>query len=132
PRCRQTGGGENGLVRALDGSKLTDVGARLPRLRFTVAARGTSGAADNLVAAAGDAAGAAPHRLSGDPAAARAGAARGDAGADPPVADPAAHVAGRAGDSRGRTPAAQSAGAPGIDRSDRARRRRRLGGSARL
>ena len=62
----------------------------------------------------------APRRiaLSGDPAAARAGAARGDAGADAAVADPAAHAAGRAGHPRARPPAAQSAGAPRRRRAD--------------
>ena len=76
-----------------------------------------AGAADPLVAAAGDAAGAAPHRLSGAAAAAGAGAARGDAGADAAVADPAAHGAGGAGHRRAGPSAAQSAGAPRRDRA---------------
>ena len=66
-----------------------------------------AGAAGDLVAVAGHAAGAAPHALPGDPAAARAGAARGDAGAHAAVADPAAHAARRAGDPGARPSAAQ-------------------------
>src|SRR5215813_3736637 len=69
-----------------------------------MAARSIGGAAHNLVAAAGHAAGAAPHCLSGDLVIARAGAARGDTRPDALVVDPAAHVAGRAGDLGGSHP----------------------------
>src|ERR1700751_2386345 len=106
-----------------EGEIVIRAGARFPRFRLAVAARGVGGAADHLVAVAGHAAGAAAHRLSCDPAAAWAGAARGTPGADPVVADPAAHAVGCAGDFGGRSPPAQSASAPGVDRPDRARGR---------
>src|SRR5580704_10480798 len=99
-----------------EGEIVADAGARLPRFRLAVAARGVGGAADHLVAVAGHAAGAAAHRLSCDPAAAWAGAARGSPGADPVVADPAAHAVGCAGNFGDRPPTAQSAGAPRVDR----------------
>src|SRR5437016_1655591 len=70
-----------------------DASARFARLCLAVAVGRAGGAAGDLVAVAGDAAGAAAHRLSGDPAAARADPARGDTGAHTVVADPAAHRA---------------------------------------
>ena len=73
-RCRQTAGGEHACPSDRPTKDvLIGAGARFPRCCFALAARRTGGAADHLVAVAGDAAGAAPHRLPGDPAAARAG-----------------------------------------------------------
>ena len=79
----------NGFARH---QRVPDAGARLARLCVALAAGRAGGTAGDLVAVAGDPAGAAAHRLPGDPAAARADAARGDAGAHAVVADPAAHL----------------------------------------
>src|SRR5207248_9619465 len=102
------------------------------RICIALAAGGTRGIAGDLVAVAGDPAGATPHRLSGNPAPVGPDTARGDAGAYAMVADPVAYCLGRTGHPRVGASLAQPAEPSRRHRIHRPHRRRRLGPSARL